>query len=180
MHPALRNFIIALALSGGVFAQSQSVESLGEVARANRAKQQAQEAAGTMPKVFTNQDLPSDPPGIPEASASEPMTMVSGLTRSDRHADESLGNRLLAEQRSAELWKARIQDQENRIDDLQARIDRLNALIHSVGTAKSDTLVSRSQAIQMQRLATMQETLTQQKRRLDVMQDAARRSGTNQ
>jgi len=180
MHPASRDFIIVLSLCGAVFAQSQSAESLGDVARANRAKQQAEEAAGTMPKVFTNQDLPADPPGVPQASASEPMTMVSGLTRSDRYADESLGNRLLAEQRSAVQWKARIQDQENRIEDLQARIDRLNALIHSVGTAKSDTLTSRNQAIQMQRLATMQETLTQQKRRLDMMQDAARRSGMNQ
>jgi len=180
MHRASRDIIIALSLSGAVFAQSQSLESLGDVARSNRAKQQAQAAAGTMPKVFTNKDLPADPPGVPEASTSDPMTMVSGLTRSDRHPDQRLGNRLQAEQHLAEQWKARIQDQENRIDDLQARVDRLNALIHSVGTAKSDTLVSRSQAIQMQRLATMQETLSQQKRGLEMMQDAARRSGMNQ
>jgi hypothetical protein len=173
-----RNFIVALMLTEAVFAQSQSGDSLGDLARANREKQQAQEAAGTMPKVITNQDLPADPAGVLEASASEPMTMVSGVTRSDHYADQRLNNRQLAEQGS---WKARIQNQENRIEDLQARIDRLNAFIHtSGGTAQYETPVNRYQAIQMQRLAMMQEMQAQQKRRLEMMQDAARRSGMNQ
>jgi hypothetical protein len=175
------NFVVALLLTAMAFAQSQSGDSLGDLARANRAKQQAQEAAGTMPKVITNQDLPADPPGVLEASASEPMTMVSGVTRSDHFADQRLNNRQLAEQRSGKQWKAQIQNQENRIEDLQARIDRLNAFIRtSGGTAQYETPVNRYQAIQMQRLAMMQEMEAQQRRRLEMMQDAARRSGMNQ
>jgi hypothetical protein len=64
---------------------------------------------------------------------------------------------------------------------LQLRIDRVNASAHSsFGTAQYDAPVNRSQAVQMERLAMMQEMLDQQKRRLAMMQDAARRAGMDQ
>jgi hypothetical protein len=85
---AWRVFFVGLLLNAAAMAQSQTADSLGDVARANHAKQQAQEAAGTTPKIITNQDLPLDPSGVPESS--EPMTMVSGVqTRIDR-ANESM------------------------------------------------------------------------------------------
>ncbi len=170
-----------LLLSGAGLAQSQPGDALGDVARANRAKQRAQEASGAAPKVIANQDLPADSTGIPESSASEPMTMVSGVKRSDPNADQRLGNRLLAEQRAGAQWKARIQEQENRIADLQGRIERVNASIRSaVGTAQYDTPANRYQAVQTERLAMMQDMLDQQKRRLAMMEDAARRAEMNQ
>jgi hypothetical protein len=173
--------VVALLLSGAAFAQSQSGDSLGDIARANRAQQQAQEAAGTLPKVITNTDLPADPPAIPESNPSDPMTEVSGVNRPDRYADRQLSNRLVAEQHVAGQWRVRIQAQENRIADLQARIDHVNAAIHnSVGTAQYDTPVNRYQAVQMERLAMMQQMLEQQKRRLAMMEDAARSSGMDQ
>lgn len=186
MHRVLSSsFIIALLLAGGLSgtasAQSRQEESLGDVARANRAQQQAQQASGTMPKVITNQDLPPGSAPVPQSSTSDSMTMVSGVKRPDRNADQQLSNRLLTEQRTGAQWKARIQEQENRIADLQARIDRVNASIHaSFGTAQYDTPANRDQAIQMERLAMLQETLNQQKQRLAMMQDAARRSGMGQ
>jgi hypothetical protein len=171
-----RVFFVGLLLNAAAVGQSQSGDSLGDVARANLAKQQAQQATGTTPKIITNQDLPSDPPGVPESS--EPMTTVSGVKRSvDRYSEQ----RLMAEQRAGEQWKARIQDQEARIADLQARIDHVNASMHAaIGTAQYDTPVSRYQSIQMERLARMQEMLDQQKRRLAMMQDAARHAGMGQ
>jgi len=177
-------FIICLTgpcLSGAALAQSQPGESLADVARANRANQQAQEAAGTTPRVITNRDLPADSQGIPEANASDPMTTVSGVSRTNRYGDQQLGNRLLAEQHAGMDWRARIQAQENRIADLQMRIERANAFMHSsVGTAQYETPVNRYQAAQTQRLAMMQEMLDQQKRRLAMMQDAARHAGMDQ
>jgi len=176
-----RTLIIVMLLSGVIFAQSQSEESLGNVARINRAQQKAQQAAGTMPKVITNQDLPAGPAESPESSASEPMTMVSGVKKPDSYADRQLSHRLLAEQRAGQQWKQRIQEQESRIADLQARIDRVNASIHtSVGTAQYDTPVNRDQAIQSERLAMLQQMLDQQKRRLSMMEDAARHAGMGQ
>jgi hypothetical protein len=153
--------------------QSQSGDSLGDVARANHAKQQALEATGTPPKVITNQDLPSDPPGVPESV--EPMTTVSGVKKS---VDRNTEQRLLAEQRAGQQWRARIQDQEARIADLQARIDHVSESMHNaVGTAQYDTPVNRYQSIQLDRLAYLQQQLDQQKRRLAMMQDAARHAG---
>ncbi len=177
----LQGSIVAVLLSGVALAQSQSGDSLGDVARSNRAKQQAEQAAGTTPKVFTNQDLPADPPPVPESSSSDPMTEVSGVTHADNYADRQLSYRLAAEQRTAAQWRARIQNQENRIADLQARIDHVNAAIrNAVGTAQYETPANGYQAVQTERLAMMQQMLDQQKRRLALMEDAARRAGMDQ
>jgi hypothetical protein len=187
MHRGIsRIFVIVICLSGlclseVAVAQSQPGESLADVARANRANQQAQEAAGIMPKMITNRDLPADSQGIPQANAADPMTTVSGVSRTDPYVDQHLGNRLQAEQHAGAEWRARIQAQENRIADLQMRIERANAFMHSsLGTAQYETPVNRYQAAQMQRLAMMQEMLDRQKRRLAMMQDAARHAGMDQ
>jgi hypothetical protein len=177
---AWRVFFVGLLLNAVAIGQSQSGDSLGDVARANHAKQQAQQVAGAAPKIITNQDLPSDPSAIPESS--DPMTTVSGVKRSaDSYSEQRTNQRLLAEQRAGEQWKARIEDQEARIADLQTRIDRVNREMHAaVGTAQYDTPVNRYQSIQMERLAHMQEMLEQQQRRLAMMQDAARLTGMGQ
>jgi chromosome segregation ATPase len=189
MHRVLsRSLMIALfgatlgaTLGGVALAQSQSADSLGDVARANRASKQAQESSGATPKVITNQDLPAGSTPVPQSNTSDTMSTVSGVEKSDRSADRQLSNRLQAQQRTSELWKARIQEQENRIADLQARIDRVNSSIHNaVGTAQYDTPASRYQAVQTERLAAMQDALDQQKRRLATMEDAARRAGMDQ
>jgi hypothetical protein len=177
---AWRVFFVGLLLSAAALGQSQAGGSLGDVARANRDKQQAEEAAGRAPKVITNQDLPSAPSEIPESS--EPMTMVSGVKRPvDPYSELRANQRLVGEQRSGEQWRARIQDQEARIADLQARIDQVNQSMHAaVGTAQYETPVNRYQSIQIERLAHMQEMLELQQRRLAMMQDAARLTGMGQ
>ncbi len=177
---AWRVFCVGVLLSGVAMGQSQGGDSLGDLARANRAKQQAEEAAGITPKVITNQDLPSAPSSIPESS--EPMTTVSGVKRSvDSYSERRANQRLEAEYRGGEQWRARIQDQEARIADLQARINRVNESMRAaVGTAQYDTPVSRYQSIQLERLAHMREMMEQQQRRLEMMQDAARLTGMGQ
>ncbi|MGA8645491.1 MAG: hypothetical protein WB628_01495, partial [Candidatus Sulfotelmatobacter sp.] len=99
----------------------------------------------------------------------------------DRYSDQHANQRLLAEERSGQYWKPRIENQEARIADLQARIDRVNQSMRAaVGTAQYETPVNRYQSIQMERLAHMQEMLDQQQRRLTMMQDAARLTGMGQ
>jgi hypothetical protein len=164
-------------LSGVAAAQSQPGDSLGDVARANHARLQEQEASGVAPKVITNQDIPSAPSGIPESS--EPMTTVSGVKSSvDNYSEPRVNRRLLAEQRGGDQWRSRIQNQEERIADLQARIDRAHESMHAaVGTAQYETPVNRYQSMQMRRVARMQEMMDQQQRRLEMMQNAARLTG---
>ncbi len=173
-------FFVALLLNAAALGQSQTGDSLGDIARANHAKQQAQEAAGTTPKVLTNQDLPSAPSALPESS--EPMTMVSGVKRSaDPFSEQRDNQRLFGEQRAGQQWRARIEDQKARIADLQARMNRVNQSMHAaVGTAQYETPVNRYHSIQMERLAHMQEMLDLQQRRLSMMQDAARLTGMGQ
>jgi len=168
------------ALLFSALAFGESGQSLGDVARANREKQATQEAAGAHPKVITNQDLPSDPGMIPESDASSPMTMVSGVSRpmDERSSDRRFAQQDLADQRAGAQWRERIQAQESRIAELQARIDQMNSAIHgSSGGVQYEGPYNRYRGHQMQRVAQMQEMLDQQRRKLDLMQEAARRAG---
>jgi hypothetical protein len=176
--------IILAALAGGsllcgtALAQSQSGDSLGDLARANRANQQAQQASGAAPKVITNQDLPAGSTPVAQSVDSNAMTTVSGVQKPNRNTDQRLSSRLQSEQHVSAEWKARIQAQEDRVAELQARIDHVNASMRS--GAQYDTGTNRYQTIQENRLAMMQDMLDQQKRRLAAMQDEARHAGMDQ
>jgi len=171
-----RMLVIAVLLN--VSALGQSGQSLGDIARANREKQQEQQASGTKPKTITNADLPDSSTGIPEADPSEPMTMVSGVSRSyNGRSDQRMNQQILAEEHAGNQWPERIQMQESRVADLQERIDQANAAMRSNSSVQSEGPFNRYQARQMQHVAQMQEMLDQQKRKLEMMQEAARRAG---
>jgi hypothetical protein len=175
---SLKTYTVVLLLAATALAQSGP--SLGDVARANREKQQDQQAAGTRHRVITNADLPADPPGVPESDPSEPMTMVSGVSRpfENRSFDQRFAQQDRGQQRAGEQWRERIQNQESRIAELQGRIDQINASIHSAGSGTlSEGPYNRYQALQMQRIAQMQEMLDIQKRKLTMMQEEARHAG---
>lgn len=157
-------FAIAVLLTSAAFGQS-----LGDVARANREQQQAQQAAGTTPKVITNADVPSDPSGTPASDA--PPRPVN------RASEQKSAQEQLAQQRAAQQWRARIQAQKNKVAELQARVDRMNAALHPAGGVVYDNPSSRYQGRQMENLAQMQQMLDQQKQQLSTLQDEARRAG---
>lgn len=169
----------AVVLLLGATALAQSGPSLGDIARANREKQQAQQTNGTLPKVITNSDLPADPPGVPESDPSEPMTMVSGMSHSfeNRSYDQRFAEQDRTQLRAGEQWRERIQNQEGRIAELQARIEQMNASMRNSGSTIFEGPYNRYQARQMQHIAQMQEMLDVQKRRLVMMQEAARHAG---
>jgi len=173
----VKDCAVVLLLAAAALAQSGP--SLGDVARANREQQQNQQATGTRPKVITNSDLPGDPPGVLESDPSEPMTMVSGVSRpfENRSYDQRFAQQDRNLQHLGEQWRERIENQESRIAELQARIDQMNAAMHSSGATLSEGPYNRFQARQMQRVAQMQEMLDLQKRKLAMMQEAARHAG---
>ena len=178
MHRTLTKYYPAVLILTAA-AMAQSGPSLGDIARANREKQQSQQASGTTPKMITNADLPGDPLGVPESDPSDPMTMVSGVSRpSQNRSDPRFTEQDRAQQRAGEQWRERIQNQEGRIAELQTRIDQMNASIHSAGGGTlSEGPYNRYQARQMQRVAQMQEMLGLQKQKLAMMQEAARHAG---
>jgi hypothetical protein len=166
----LKLLAIALLMNLAAYAQS-----LGDVARENREKQNAEVASGTQPKVITNQDLPANPDGYQGPPETEPAA-DSGHA-ADRRLEQRLAQQSLAEQRSGEQWKRQILAQENRIAQLRDRIDLLNASIHSAGSVQYDRPSNRYQARQLLRVAQMQQQLDEQQRRLQTMQEAARHAG---
>jgi hypothetical protein len=169
--------IAAVALLTNLAAYGQS---LGEIAREYREKQNAEQASGatpkTQPKMITNKDLPANPEGY--QAPREPQ-FSSGETTFGKAADRSaqrLEQQLLAEQRVGEQWKRQIVEQENRVAAIQARIDQINTSIRSGGVSPQGPY-NRYQALQLEHAAQMQMRLDEQKRRLGAMQEAARRAG---
>ena len=159
---------IALLMSSSAYGQS-----LGDIARANRKKQNAENTSAVQPRVITNANLPKDPD-----ANQEPAEAQSGTNASSTAADHRSAQQRLAEQRAADQWKRQILAQKNKMATLQARIDQLNASIRSAGgSVQYEGPYNRHQARQLQRVAQIQLQLDEQKMKLDQMQEAARHAG---
>lgn len=159
---------IALLMSSAAYGQS-----LGDIARANREKQNAENTSAAQPRVITNANLPKDPD-----ANQEPAEAQSGTSASSTAADHHSAQQRLAEQRAADQWKRQILAQKNNMATLQARIDQLNASIRSAGgSVQYEGPYNRHQARQLQRVAQIQLQLDEQKMKLDQMQEAARHAG---
>jgi predicted RNase H-like nuclease (RuvC/YqgF family) len=159
---------IALLMSSAAYGQS-----LGDIARANREKQNAENTSAVQPRVITNANLPKDPD-----ANQEPAEAQSGTNASSTAADHRSAQQRLAEQRAADQWKRQILAQKNKMTTLQARIDQLNASIRSAGgSVQYEGPYNRHQARQLQRVAQIQLQLDEQKMKLDQMQEAARHAG---
>ena len=159
---------IALLMSSAVYGQS-----LGDIARANREKQNAENTSAAQPRVITNANLPKDPD-----ANQEPAEAQSGTNASSTAADHRSAQQRLAEQRAADQWKRQILAQKNKMATLQARIDQLNGSIRSAGgSVQYEGPYNRHQARQLQRVAQIQLQLDEQKMKLDQMQEAARHAG---
>jgi len=164
----LKIFAIALLMSSAAYGQS-----LGDIARANREKQNAENTSAAQPRVITNENLPKDPD-----ANQEPAEAQSGTYASSTAADHRSAQQRLAEQRAADQWKRQILAQKNKMATLQARIDQLNASIRSAGgSVQYEGPYNRHQARQLQRVAQIQLQLDEQKMKLDQMQEAARHAG---
>jgi len=168
----LKIFAIAFLMGSATYGQS-----LGDVARENREKQNAEDASTMKPKVITNADLPKDLNTNQGAREAPPAASAAdGSKATDRRlADHRSAQQRLAEKRAAEQWKRQILAQKNKMATLQAKIDRLNASIQSAnGSVQSEGPYNPRQ---MQRVAQIQQQLDEQKRKLDQMQEAARHAG---
>ncbi len=158
---------IALLLNLAAFGQS-----LGDVARANREKQQAGDASGATPKVITNKDL-GEPERDPDAPDVQPQTRPASPAANSHTAEE-----LRTQQREAEQWRNKIVEQESKVASLRARINQLDSWIHSsLGTVQTEGPYNRRAAREVERLAELRQQLDEQSRKLDAMQESARRAG---
>jgi hypothetical protein len=148
---------LALILIG-----SSQAQCLGDVARLQRQKQQAKKDQPA-PKVISNEDLPEHPPDESDSAAGQ-------RNESEPHPSPS---------KSPEHWKAQIEAQKQSIAALQSRMERLNSSIHFVEANRyyNGVRYNERQEQKQEQVQRMQEQLDQQKRRLDDMQEAARKDG---
>jgi predicted RNase H-like nuclease (RuvC/YqgF family) len=140
-------------------------QSLGDVARQQRQKQAKD--WHTAHKVVTNEEIPESPESVSSGSTS--------IEEHDGTAVPPASN----DTHSGEQWKAKIQEQKSSVASLQSQIDRLNSSIHFVEANRYSNGVQYNQRqVQKQdEVQRMQKQLDEQKKKLEDMQDSARKAG---
>ena len=170
----LRQFglpITLLLLLGSVTLYGQS---LGDVARENREKK-AEAPPTANPKVITDGDLPKDARASEQpATSSKAQTAFSANTGTGNAAPTSP-----PDPRAAEQWRKQILAQKRTVATLEKRLARFQASLSSVDASaiSRGEILSRSQALEQERMAQVQEQLEEQRAKLLEMQEEARRAG---
>lgn len=150
---------------------AQDSPSLGDVARRERQQKQETEAArgknAKPPKVITNEQLPGHAPSTATPVASSAPHGLSTPASSD------------GPKQSAEQWRSQIQAQKGQVESLQKEINELNASIQFAPGNCVEGCVqwNQHQLEKQQQVQRMQGQLEEEKRRLEQMQDAARKQG---
>jgi hypothetical protein len=137
-------------------------QSLGDVARQQRQNQQAKKDQPT-PKVITNEDLPEH-------------SQEAGDSAETGHSPEPGPHRA---SKSAAQWRAEIEAQKHSIAALQSQMERLNSTIRfaEVSSAYNAGRYNERQLQKQEQVQRMQAQLDQQRKRLEAMQEAARKDG---
>ena len=167
---------------------STANQSLGDIARANRAKKESTETAPTPAKVITNADLPkssdeySQPPANSEAAAGS--NQKSGRFAGNAGARKAAAAQRPVDPRAAAMWRGRILAQKAIIANLQGQVEELRSGMDYLNPGRGDpgangsaVAFSPSEARRAARLRTMEQRLEQLKQRLDETEDAAREAG---
>jgi hypothetical protein len=151
---------------------SQDSQSLGDVARqARQKKTQVNDTSGKdlqSRKVVTNDEIPEQAASTADGSGADQSHDLAS------HHTSSEPGKL-----SAERWKALIQAQKNVVSSLQKQIDKLNSSIHFVeaNLYVNGPQYNKRQAQKQQEVERAQAQLEEQKKRLEDMQESARKQG---
>lgn len=150
----------------------QDSQSLGDVARqARQKKTQVNDTPGKdlkARKVVTNDEIPEQAASTADGSGADQSHELAS------HHTSSEPGKL-----SAERWKALIQAQKNVVSSLQKQIDKLNSSIHFVeaNLYVNGPQYNKRQAEKQQEVERAQAQLEEQKKRLEDMQESARKQG---
>jgi len=170
----VRQFGVSVATLLLLASVSAFGQSLGDVARENREKRA--EAAATAPqKVITDADLSKDGQGPPEVGASNrAQNGPSAKGGAGKVAATSPPNPQVMEQ-----WRRQILAQKRTVETLEKRRARFQASLSSVDASaiSRGEILTRSQALEHDRIAQVQEQLDEQRAKLLEMQEEARRAG---
>ncbi len=157
-----------LLLTGAVCGQS-----LGDVARQQRAKQQTQPQPA---KVLTNDDLPSGGKPGDDFDANPPAGRSNDSQRRYNNAQPgSNGNWKLP----PEQWKTQISAMKANIASMQSQIDQMKSSVHFVAAPLYGNGVQHNlrQEQKLEQVDRMQAQLEGMKKQLEAAQEAARKQG---
>jgi hypothetical protein len=158
-----------------LFGNAQDAPSMGDVARQARQQKQAKDGQGKVatpgktPKVITNEEIPEHSEAAVGAATSE----------GESHTGASSSAALDGAKMSADEWKAQIQAQKDLVSSLQSGIEKLNESIQfAPGNCVSGCVQwNERQKQKQQEVERARTQLESQKRRLESMQDSARKQG---
>ena len=159
MRGIIATFLL-LSLAGSAHGQA-----LGDVARQNRASTKIQ--AKPAKKIVTNDDIPESPESSPGSS----NVAASGEAVQSPASASPV--------KSAQEWKRAILTQETRVDALQGQIEKLNESIHFVTASaySHGAEYNQYQVKKQQEVKNLQKQLEEQQKKLNDMQEAARKEG---
>jgi hypothetical protein len=170
MGTRCRMFLLFIAASlGAVGAHGQDAPSLGDLARQQRQQKDQSKAApgknAKPSKVITNEEIPEHAEKSSAAASKGEATSVSDPSNSPKQ--------------SAEQWRSQILTQKNQLASLQRQVDDLNESIRFAPANCVENCVgwNERQREKQQQVERMQGQLDEQKRRLDDLQDSARKQG---
>ncbi len=177
MQQVLRSLLLfsAVACPFALLAYGQEAESVGDIAR--QARQQKQNKDGksqaattsTTPKIITNDEIPEHSEAAEEPTGSE----------GEGHAGTSSASASDGAKMSAEQWKSQIRAQKDLVRSLQSGIEKLD---DSIQFAPGNCVVgcvqwNERQKQKQQEVERARTQLGSQKKRLESMQESARKQG---
>ncbi|HLH07956.1 MAG TPA: hypothetical protein VKW78_12025 [Terriglobales bacterium] len=162
--------VVGCGLVGSTFGQS-----LGDFAREQRAKQGS---ATATKKVITDDDIPKqDTISTGGQNSPNPQTNAGSLLeKKDKPAQaDSAADKL----KSAEQCKAAIQQQKQTVDSMQKELDELKGSIHYVeaNAYYNGVQYNEAQAQKQKEAEHLEKQLTEEKAKLQDMQEQARKAG---
>jgi hypothetical protein len=166
MGTKCRIFLLATALISlaATIANGQESPSLGDLARQQRQQKTTPGKDAKTPKVITNEEIPerADPASFHKVSAQENAPAAYS------------GPKIPAEQ-----WRLQIVAQKNQVTSLQNQIDEINESVRFAPANCAANCVgwNERQREKQQHAERMQAQLEEQKKRLDDMQESARKQG---
>jgi len=167
MPSRLRLVLGCATLLSAVLVSGQDEPSLGDLARQQRQQREQGKTVsskdGKGSKVITNEEMPSHPATVAAKGA--------GPASSSAYSNEP---KLPAAQ-----WKSQILTQKNQIETLQRQVDELSESIRFAPANCASGCVgwNERQREKQLRVERMQQQLDEQKRRLEDVQDSARKQG---
>lgn len=141
-------------------------QSLGDVARQQRQKQQTKDPKAAA-KVVTNDEIPESPEASSSSSSDTEATPDSSAPESS------------AGKKTAEQWKAEIEGRKARIAALQSQVEKLNDSVHFVEANRyyNGVQYNQYQLKKQQEAQRMQKQLDSEKAALSSAQESARKAG---